>query len=94
LTVAAQEREQNRGFLVSLSQDGLAQRTASLPSGGRSLRGQVPPNVVVRYYLVFDINPAATGLYLAFAPSSQANVTVIDLGQPPRRRQRGLGPGM
>lgn len=34
--------------------------------GGQSIGGQVPPGVTVRYSLVFDINPAATGLQLVF----------------------------
>jgi len=46
--------------------DKLAAYSYSEFKGGKSLSSQVPPGVEVTYYMVYDINPAATGLTMTF----------------------------
>ncbi len=46
--------------------------------GGQRIGGQVPPGVTVRYHVVFDIAPDATGLAFTF---KQDKRPTFDLGQ-------------
>jgi hypothetical protein len=46
--------------------DKLAAYSYSEFKGGKSISSQVPPGVEVTYYLVYDINPSATGLNITF----------------------------
>lgn len=46
--------------------DKLAAYSYSEFKGGKSISSQVPPGVEVTYYMVYDINPVATGLTMTF----------------------------
>jgi len=46
--------------------------------GGQRIGGQVPPGTTVRYYVVFDVTPTATGLTFQFL---QDKKPVVNLGQ-------------
>ncbi len=47
-------------------------------AGGKRVGDQVPPGVTVAYYLIYDINPSASGLQLVF---KQGGNPVFGLGQ-------------
>jgi len=44
--------------------------------GGQSIGGQVPPGVNVKYYVVFDVAPDATGLTIKFKQDKQPVFTI------------------
>lgn len=56
--------------------DDLGALAYSAYAGGLTLGGQVPPGVAGRYYLVFDVAPAATGLRLQFLQGDRPAVAL------------------
>jgi len=49
--------------------------------GGQSVGGQVPPGVSVRYYVVFDVAPDASGLLFRFNQDKEPTFAIGDAAQ-------------
>jgi hypothetical protein len=70
------ELKDGKGITYKYSTDVGASYGYSKYKGGQDVGGQVPPGVTVKYFLVFDIAPDATGLKLVFRQDKNPQINL------------------